>query len=358
MIAVENIKTELLGLVGINQPYDPDYAIFEPDLLLSESGLFLDDVNFVTGEFIIDVVSPLKSTTPQKNEVLRNLMKSASIQVVNEVFDKSSLIDHGVLYSKANNFKDLQDGLPNGFIGWKLKITETKDVSFKINRVFLELEGNGDLELILWNTNRQNPIETETIAITSGNNAYTIDLNWECRNLDFYKGDWYIGYIYDGSIIPFKREYHDSSEVNDIRGLWMQKVVFSDHNVITIPDLDKEAYLGSQSTGINMDITVFEDKTSFVIQNKLMFAKAIQLKTAILIFQKFLSSTRSNVNERYSKDFKRSVMAFMKGIKGEGIQEKGLEPQLISEITRIKQEIEKLKEGVGTSKSIKVNTLF
>lgn len=357
MIDAQAIKTGVLGLVGIRQPYDPEYAIFDAANELSSSGLFVDDVAFVNGEYFIDVVCPRNTNDVQKNTIFRDIMGNAAVTVASLVFNDVDFIDRQIMFSKANNLTDLQTGLASGFIGYKLSVSDMKNIAFRINRLFLEVEGTGDLELLLFNTNNPNAIETQTVTITPGTKTYEVELNWVCNNTGFYKGDWYIGYNFDGTITPYNREFEDADVMNEIVGLDYDRVFFPDHSTNSLFNLDDEAYAGSQSNGINCDITVYSDYTNLILTNKHLFARVIQLQFAVQIFQMFISSTRSNVNERYSKDYKRTVLAALNGTRGEGIKEEGLRSMLVTEIGQVRKEIRKLTHGHTGGGQIRVNTL-
>jgi len=356
MIDVSAINNGVMGLVGIRQPYDPDYAIFDANNLQSDSGLFVDDVAFVKGEFFIDVVAPFKTDDLQKNELFSRMMGTAATSVVSKVFNDVDFIDRQVFYSKANNLTKLQDDLKHGFLGYKIQVGEKKNIAFKINRLFLELEGSGNLEIMLFNTNNQNAIETKTVPIVTSQKSYEIELNWTCNNTGFYKGEWYIGYNYDVNIQPFDRDFENASYENNIIGLEYEKISVNGHINSYLFDLDSVDEV-SESNGMNLDITVYEDFTNLVLTNKFMFARAIQLQFAALLFQEYISSTRSNSNERYASNHKATIMAALKGTRGDGIKESGLENSLNTELATLKKEVLKLRNGHKRGKQITVRTL-
>lgn len=357
MIDVQAIHSGVVGLVGIRQPYTPAYAIFDSNSLQSDSGLYVDDIPFVKGEFFVDVVCPNGVSDPDKNEIFRNMLGSAATTVVSRIFSDVDFIDRQVMFSKANNLQNLQTDLTNGFVGYKLKLGTKKNVAFRINRLFLEVEGSGNLELMLFNTNNPTAIETETVAITSGTKTYEVPLNWTANNTGFYKGDWYIGYNFDGTITPYERDYEDADEKNRITGLEYDRVFFKNHSTTNLFDLDDEAYLGSQSNGINCDITVYEDYTNLVLTNKNLFARAIQMQFAVLMFQEFISSIRSNSNERYSNDMRRTILAALNGTRGDGVKEEGLKNTLTTELVNLKREVGKLTRAHNKGGQITVKTL-
>ncbi len=53
MFDVTNIQEGLVGLVGVRQPYNPTYAVFDAVSLTSESGLYLDDMPYWKAEYLL-----------------------------------------------------------------------------------------------------------------------------------------------------------------------------------------------------------------------------------------------------------------------------------------------------------------
>lgn len=357
MFVAEKIRGCSEGLIGIRQPFDPSYAIFEADLLTSKSGYFIDDIPLFRAEYFIDVVCPKNSTTSEKNDLFRQMLGDSTINVVNQVFVGTSIIDRQVQYVNANNLTEIETGLPNGFIGQRFRQANLKDVAFKLNRLFLTVDGSGDLEIRLYNSFQSTPVKTKIVTINSSQKSYIVELDWACDNTDFYKGEWFVGYTLDGNIQPYKRVFENSNIQSQVKELYYEEINVPGHMTTDLFDLKKYGENGNLSTGMNFDITTYEDKTSFVCSNTTHFARAVQLELAIQIIQRVISSNRSNVNERYSNDLKRTLLASLKGLKGQGIAEKGLENQLISEVSRIREEVEKLKRGSGQASAIYVRTM-
>lgn len=359
MINPAKIRSASSGLVGIRQPSNPDYAIFDAQNLLSSSGYFINEIALFKPEYFIDAFCSKDDTTAQKNDKYRSLIADSAISVANRVYNKPDFIDREVFYSHANNYTKLQDNLVNGFVGYRLDLDDTKNSAFKISRLWIEVENatDTDVDIILWNTHEFDPIETKTVTVLANKKSQEVTLDWVIDNVDYYKGDWYIGYVYDGTLIPYEREYESSSVRNEVKAFNWRSVSFPNHNVSTLPDLDQEYDLGGEYNGLNLDVSVYKDFTNFIVQNLNMFARAIQLQMAIQVLHAFVSSNRSNMNERYAKEMKATILAYLKGTRGQAINEKGLENHLATEITMIRSEIDKLSKGQNGGDSIMVGTI-
>jgi hypothetical protein len=359
MINPAKIRSASSGLVGIRQPSNPDYAIFDAQNLLSSSGYFIDEVALFKGEYFIDAFCSKDDSASQQNDKYRDLIGDSAVSVANRVYNKPDFIDREVFYSHANNYTKLNTSLNDGFVGYKLQLDDTKNSAFKISRLWIEVDNavDTDVDIILWNTHDFDPIQTKTVSVLASKKSQQVVLNWVIDNVDFYKGDWYIGYVYDGTLVPYEREYENSSVKNNVKSFDWRSVYFPNHMVSTLPDLDQEYDLGGEYNGLNLDVSVYMDFTNFVVQNLNLFSRAIQLQSAIQVLHSFVSSNRSNLNERYAKEMKPTIMAFLKGTKGTGLNEKGLENHLTSEITMIQSEIEKLAKGQNGGDSIMVGTI-
>lgn len=357
MFSPIKIKEAAVGLVGIRQPYNADYDIFDAESLSSSSGLYINDVSFFKPEYFVDVVSDKDATDADVNTEFKEIIKTSAVDVCSRVFNKMDVVDRDYIYTKATVLNDTESGIPNGFVGWKFEFDSIKDRSFKIGDVFLSFEGTGSVELMLFSSWQKIPLETRTVALDGTKLVYKESLEWVLDNTDFYKGEFFIGYIYDGTLVPYTRDYEDANYQSEFKGLCIEKAIVPDHATNELFRLDKVETM-SQDTGLNMNISVYDDRTDFILNNLSLFARPILLKMAIIILEKFVSSTRSNMNERYSNEIIVQVMAAVNGLKGDsGINERGLKSQLATEITQLQKEIEKIRNSQNGGRQIIVTTL-
>jgi hypothetical protein len=356
MLNINKIQTALSGLVGFKNPYNPDYAIVDATNVLSESGYFVTDNSFAKIEYIKDNQDYLKISDVDFNKLLTDIKKSAISNVCNRVFSEYDFLDRNVMYKNASN-KINTEGLPLGFVGYKIEVGAEKNIAFKINRVLLDFDGIGEIKLLLWNTAKKAVLLQKTIEITSDHQE--VVLEWTIDNtLTTYKGDYYIGYnTTDITVVPFKRELGNSDVISTIKYLCFQKVFVSNHATEELFDINKIEGL-STATGLNFDISVFDDFTDFVINNKMLFAKAIQLDCIIQCLQIYMTSLRSNANQSNSNQMYEKIMIDLEGTSSESlVKVNGLRNQLLGEITTIKEEIKKMKVGFSKSRQFMVNTL-
>ena len=375
MINSTTLSTKLAGLIGIRNPYNPAYAIIDNANQASRSGLYITDNPFIKIESIKDSQDYSDITDADFNDFLRNKLATSTVNVANAVFNKPDYIDRQLIYKNAlNKFSQTVTPntapggnyvnsyiIPDGFSCYWFQVSQEKNIAFKIERVFLEFNGTGNLTLYLYNTaDVTTPLQTKVININKPFQEVLLD--WICDNTGAgYKGDYYLGYFKsecDPSLQPFKREYREAVLMSTIDRVTYFRANFGLFTDKTKPfdlvRLTSYAYYN----GVNPDITVYEDYTDMIIQNEKLFARAIQLDCQISLLSESIATLRSNKNERMSQAYAAQIMAQIEGETGEGnVKVKGLRPQFYGAIGSIRKEFEKLAQGYTDVNQIRIETV-
>ena len=346
MLDVSKIQSSLLGLIGYKQPFNPDYAIIDADNLLSDSGYFVNSNPYAKIEYIKDCQDYKDISNTDFNKVLEEIKTNSISNVTNQVFNESSYIDRNLVYKNAFN-KVETESLPNGFVGYRIRVSSEKSIAFNITRLFLDFEGTGDITVYLFNSAQKTPIKTQLISITSDHQEYP--LNWVINDTDgVYKGEYYLGYIKTGSdtFSPYKRDYNDGNVMSYITYLDIDLINVDGVTTPVLFDLNEVSGM-SESVGLNPDITVYDDYTDLIIQNKSLFARAIYLSAVISCLRIYMASLRSSRNEKLASDLYNKVLVEIEGTKAADnvISVKGLRSQMLSEISTIKDAVQSIKEG-------------
>lgn len=334
----------LTDQVGWKQPIDPKYAIVDAANQASLSGRNFNDNSYVKIPYIQQNQDYTGISDAEFNDVLKNINENAVVSVLDRVFNESDFIDRQVFYKYANN-KINTDVLPDGFVGYELTPSIDKNYSFEITRDLLEFQGAGDVTLVLYNSNVREPIFSETVSVTS--EIQEAQLNWRVDNTGtYYKGTFYYGYLTSGvSLLPFRRDYQGSNSISNITGLNIQDIQVK-YTPTGTEIFDLSTIEGaSESWGLNPDVLVFEDFTDFILQNRGLFSYAIQLQGQIKAMMIYLSSLRSNRHERISDDMISKIAIELDGANVEAWDKKGLTGILSTEITRLKEEVIRLRTG-------------
>ena len=335
------ISSKLYGLVGSRNPFNPAFAIIDAANQVSRSGLYTTDNSFCKIQSLKECQDYSGISDAEFNTMLKRMQESAINSVAQVVFNNSDFIDRNLMFSNASNLTNTEI-LPDGFVGYKIQVDSDNDIAFEIKRVLLSFSGSGNIDLILWNTGSKTALKTKTIAITTDNQEEVLD--WKLDNSSTtYKGDYYIGYNTNGlTVTPYKRDYNCSSVMNDIDSLFIEKVYVSGHNTNTLFDLD---IVDSTDVdlGLNLDISVFYDYTDLIINNEMLFARAINISFQIAFLSEYASSVRHNEGKRSSENIIRIIQE-LEGQNGDGIVKvTGLKPSLLKEISLIKNELDRLR---------------
>ncbi len=341
-------KTSALkGIVGWRQPFNPDFAILDAANLASRSGYFIDDNPMAKIETLKASQDYVDISDVNFNLYLQNLQESSINNVCNSVFNDIVYIDKQVLFKNASK-KVNAVTLPDGFVGYEIKVTSQKNVAFEIKRVLLDFQGAGDIELLLFNTAQESsPLFSKVVTISSTHQAE--DLSWVVDNSgDTYKGDYYFGYLSNfasiGTLKPFERDFELGNVQSIITGMSLERGFFLGLATNTLPDLEDWDGL-SEDVGLNPDITVHEDFTELILHNERLFARAIQIDMQIAVLREILSSIRSNKDQRRGDFNALRLIQEINGAKGDEFRIPGLVPALTGYISTIKKEFEKLKSG-------------
>ena len=349
MFAVEKIQDGLVGLVAVRQPLNPDVDVLDTSQYLSTSGLYLDDVEHFRLDYWIDGQSYAKADNNDLETLWNQLERSSIANVMSRVFNKPTYIDRNLIYSNTYDRSELIQ-LSNDpyFYGYEIKVSDMKNLAFMISTVRIEAfgEAGGELVIQLFHSSQVAPLKTKTITIVNNGTLQIEQLDWYIDNSDnYYKGTFFIGYGRpDFDFKPYARTFDRANIQNHIAELSIRRF----ERLGSLADLSEIDYTENHN-GLNFDITVYTDYTDLILQNKFIFARAIQLQWAMSVLLMCLSSNRSNRNERMSKDLLAILMVAVEGQSGFGLTKvTGIRGNLNGELARLQAEIESIINGYFT----------
>ncbi len=346
MFNIETIKSELVGLVGFRNPANPKYAIVDNDNQKSESGLFINDNPYSKIEYLKDNHDYSRITDDKFNSFLKNLKSTSCVDVCFSVFNKPDFIDRNLIYSMNNNKVD-EITLPIGFVGYKIDVSNEKDVAFSLNKGIFEFTVQTEIQFLVLNSNNKEPIFAKTITCNEFYHEET--LNFVCNNSGYYKGSFFVGFVVTNQK-TYDRNYNSSN--------YMNKLTYLDINQIYVDDTSATMFnqnnieFTNKYCGFNLDITVVDDYTNLILANKYLFSRAIYLNAVISCLNIYVSSLRSNSSERDSNELYSRIMLEIEGTRPDDnvVHIRGLRPEMVYEISQIRNELLKLNNsffGIG-----------
>tara|TARA_R110002051_G_scaffold179321_1_gene249088 strand:- start:4834 stop:5907 length:1074 start_codon:yes stop_codon:yes gene_type:complete len=347
MFDVTTVISKMYKLVGLRQPFNPTYAILDADNITSTSGLYSNrsDNPYVKVEYLKECQDYVAISNVEFNQLLKEGQESAIVSVCTDVFSSQDARQTDMVYSYAMN-KVNTTSLESGWVGYKLKVTRLKDVAFEIPKITLDFEGTGDITIQLYNSNKQTPLLEQIVTITD--TTQEVELDWVVNNSgDTYKGDYYLGYVVNGALTPFKRDYENSNIKNGFCDLSIEDVQFKGHTGSTIFDLTTNDGL-SDYTGLNPTLVVYDDYTDTIVKNKKLFARAIDLQFQISLMRTYQGSLRSNKDQRKAQEVFNAITIAIEGLDQDGaVKVQGANAKLFGEIENIRREVLKIQGGVN-----------
>ena len=346
------VETGLSGLVGYRPSLDPTFFVLDTANLQSDSGYYVNDNPFAEIEAFKDTLNFASIDEIGFNTKLSQLTNSAITSVCNAVFqdkDNPDFVDRQLQFKNATNKTELET-IQDGFICEKICIDKKNSLAVEISRVLLDFSGTGDITLYLYNTSSLTPIKTELVTISTDHQV--VNLNWKLDNTDGINGgDWYIGYYTDGlTVVPYKRDYNNASYESNITHVYLEKTLVKGHTAPNIWDLELDEGI-SETTGMNLDISVYYDYTDLIIQNKFLFADAINLESAIRMLSQYKGSFRSNKTQRIAGANLTEIEVAIEGQTSDKYQKvTGLRPSLGKQLDLIQRKINTLVMGYRTGR--------
>lgn len=343
MFDVRLIKQGLSGLVGFRQPANPAFAVVDTENQASVSGLFVTDNPYAKIEYLKANSDYAKISDEDFNKMLKNIRETSVMNVCNQVFNEPDFIDRNLVYSNTLNKVETEQ-LPVGFIGYKIVLDSKKNIAFRINKAILELSTSGNMDLLVYNSSLKEPIFTHSITYTDYYNVEEVDIM--VNDLGFHKGTFYVGFLSDGSLETYKRSYLDSNLKNSITCMDIHSIYVPEHTSTDLFDQTKVRDYANY-IGLNLDITIIDDHTDFILTNKYLFSRAIYIDAIISCLNIYAASLRRNMNQMNSDELYSRIMLEIEGTRPDDnvIHIRGLRPEMLYEISQIREQLLKLKQG-------------
>lgn len=303
MIDKNVIRTEIFGVVGFRQPYDPAYDILEAELIANTSGCVFEQYSsYVTVQNIKESQDYKDITDENFNDWLTDFEKDSISNGIGKCFTGEDLIENALLYdgSPRKSSGELLDN-DGDFVGYEITVSRRKDIAVFVNKLVAEFSGTGDVKILLFSDNFEGPLETKTITIADKSSTESV-VDWALPYANSVQGGkYYIGYLTDSlPVQAYNREYEDSNVQHCYNALHIQPIKVSGWNTETLFDINDIEYV-SETFGLNFDISSYEDYTSIAVSNKNLFTDVIGYQFAADALGLMFTSTRKNGIERLQK---------------------------------------------------------
>ena len=296
---IDLVNPAFLGRIGWRQPTLAGSPVISADNLKSDSGRYWQDFHAsATIQKLKDSQEDPLISDSDFNSLLTSMDKSNLMRCLNSVFNRSQLIEHGLLYERVANA--LITTIPNqgNFCGYRIKVAKG-DYAIQLQNLSLYFDGAATFNIYLFNDLKKAPLQTKSVT-TVANDQVITPLNWTLNyNSDTNKGGlFYIGYFQDdlGSVHAMDEQLNiwDRSKVFGAYPFQSPKIGL-DFNRVN-PSVIFRTY------GLNLEVSSYLDFTHKIIQNAQMFDEVRGLSMAISVLEVIKNSSRTNSTERQAND--------------------------------------------------------
>ncbi len=330
MFDVSQIKTGLADLVGFRQNYDTD-GVQLTELTTSESGLFVNDASALL------TFDNLQSVAPQFDRItnanasanftawLKERTEQGFIQLLNRWLElkmkrrtAKNLLSRTQLFESTGNFVDTTTK-QDFRVGFEITPTRSRGIIQRITEIGLQFtEDNPSLTIKLFQSGKKQHIRTFDFNYTGSGSVQWFDTKvldiafWEMKGGNSYYLTYDLNSI-SGKPINGIYDYALAYEslANDRLGLFTFNRFFGVHGYRTtesfaeLGDLTQNQYDYSTNFGINLRFDVRADYTDFIIEQKKLFATAIQKQIAVNLLKQLAANAESRVNRNVNLDWKK-----------------------------------------------------
>lgn len=339
-----NILSCFNGLVGVRQVTDANYLPYDPNLLNSSSGFYVDDHALFNPEVIRSICPEfqnmdLGATTEQEafNNWMNQLFNDSKIQLLRKLYTIKSLnkkvkpvLQDVRLYNGVGNFNDVLANT-GSFVGFEIQMKPHLGLSVAINKISLQLETAQNVPIYVFHSSQ---IEgtTENHSKTKNQSAEWVDSSISI-SYDEYEGSgrYFIGYFqddlgtnrainkkacYNGCDSYTKNWYKQYSRYISVRSFSVSSGDLNGRNYWG--DVNKASY-SDRSFGLNFSLSVECDLTDFFCRHKDILAEALQKQIQIRLLEQIGYSTRdTGISEKLKNQalYELDVKENPYGIKG------------------------------------------
>ena len=319
---IPTIKAALLTLNGFRESANEIVCFDEltTELKTSDSGVYYNDV---PGIKLNSIQEMIESDELDMNSYLSEKIESSSIDLIQQFVQlqkeklntKAILSNLNVGVRQATNIRDLTTNR-NRFVGFLLKPANADGVVATPTQLGVQFDTVQTITIYLYAQSQLDPIDSFDITTTKGNTSlewFDLPTTWKLEHLsDLYAtGDtYYLGY-YESDLTGNALETRmscascsGSAYSKYSKYVTVQPIeVREDKTYVSKEVFDKDDVgFTTETFGLHLKMNVDCDITKVVVENKILFATALQKRVAINIFWDSFNSNRINRETLLSKE--------------------------------------------------------
>lgn len=319
MINIKALQQNLTTLVGFEQNTNTDYPTLDADLLVSDSGLYVQKVHPLLS--VENIANCVKKPASELNAFLKAKRLASIANLVNRVYTEKQLNETGKelltevrLYDGTGNFNDKVVN-QNRFVGFKVAAKE-EDLCMIMRMIGLQFDSaNPTLKIYIYHSSQSEPVKTIDINYDKPNSF--LWKTFDKLDLPFIGGGYYIiGYYQNdltGQAINREQVFTKMPGCSSCNAInygyynkWF-KLVKVQPVYVNTEDIDlndhlkwdgsKEVTVDSTNFGLNLSISVVCDASAKLIRVKEIFSHALSLQIGVDLLTELAYSTRDNQSQ-------------------------------------------------------------
>lgn len=327
---VAKVMQALQGRIGWSQPTLAGMPVISGQNQASSSSRFFEDFHeSCTIQKLYQAQEDKAISDADFNSLLQRMDRSVIMRCINAVFNRPQLIDHGLVYERQSNVRNLPVPNQGNFCGYRIKVANG-DYAVMLNSVALFFSEVVTFNLYLFNDLTKAPVMSQEVTTQAGTQTVA-SLNWILKYVDNNKGGlFYVGYFQDdlGAVTAIDEQLNMWNDAK-VYGAWP----FQSPRVAGQLDFNRiNPSVVFRTYGMNMELSSYRDYTEVILQNAHLFDEARGLCMAVRVIEKVKNSLRTNKEARQSNEvikleydlelaFPTKEAPFMAGLKAQLVRE-------------------------------------
>lgn len=329
--------------VGMKEPTKTGYTgILDATAKLTKSGKTYDFyhtlANFVN---IKDCQEDVDILAAEINALIATWQKDAIESGLSHVFEgRPDLLENALLYKYANRYSDLV--INNGkFVGFEIEVPTTDKIVNVLNSAILQFNDAKVFNLYLFHSSVKTAIAT--IPATSVKDTFakvTLGKYLYAQSATYGPGKFYLGYFQGdlGTVQAYDRIWDNANIQTRYKCLGIRSIQVTP-NGTSLFDIDDVEYT-SESWGLNLDISSYNDYTNLILNNQSLFDAVQGYMFAIRVLELIKTTGRINPTQRVNANLPDIAAFDLETQTGENVvKNTGLYTKLKIEINRVRKSL-------------------
>lgn len=250
----------------------------------------------VTPQNVYDVQENSEISDDEFNQLLTDLQTDAIMRCLTETFREVELLEQVLLYTRTG-MMDIPVTNTGYFAGYMINIAEQQAYSTQINFATLYFDRDVTFNLYLFQDGIKTPLKTIEVSCIAWERTV---VEFDSLVLNFKTGrKYYFGY--------FQADLGEARAIREQVETWARTLCFEAIAITAPPDEmfafnhNYKQYV-SLPYGLNLEMISFRDHTQKILRKPNLFDEAVGLQMAMMVIEMILNSTRTNGNERITKE--------------------------------------------------------